>query len=140
MNPLLKKVPHSVLAHKYRAECDRYILNVTTTRGFVEPLNQMLSRSEAVSLIWQVNGEMSALGVKRTFSQLTSMSVIDPKRTSVRLQDLLFTALQRQQRVEGIEWVEPYLRAAKAIYRAERLLKSCRYFSGSSWPQLSTNR
>ena len=26
------------------------------------------------------------------------------------------------------------------IYRAERLLKSCKYFSGSSWPQLSTNR
>jgi hypothetical protein len=32
------------------------------------------------------------------------------------------------------------LRAAKLIYRSERLLKSCTYFSGLSWPQLSTNR
>ena|SRR5215831_19389514 len=29
---------------------------------------------------------------------------------------------------------------APRSYRAARLLKSCTYFSGSSWPQLSTNR
>ena len=31
-------------------------------------------------------------------------------------------------------------RGSEGGYRAERLLKSSRYFSGSSWPQLSTNR
>jgi hypothetical protein len=45
-----------VLAHKYRAGNDRYIVTVTTTSGFVERLYHKLQRSEALSLIWGSDG------------------------------------------------------------------------------------